>query len=87
MQGCGVFGSERRQQSGPIQAEALRRGLTPAQLSTIHTMEAFHWTLVFVRRPLFRDPVPVLFNRLQDRHVVVQGDGSIDDATTLRIRG
>lgn len=85
--GCSVFGSERRRQSSPEQAVELRHGLTPAQLSTIHTMESFHWTLVFVRRPLFRDPVPVLFNRLQDRHVVVQGDGSIDETPALRIRG
>ena len=82
-----MFGSERRQQSSPEQAAALRRGLTPAQLSTIHTMESFHWTLVFVRRPLFRDPVPVLFNRLQERHVVVRGDGGIDEEPALRVRG
>ena len=82
-----MFGSERRQESSPQRTVDLRRGLTPAQLSTIHTMESFHWALVFVRRPLFRDPIPVLFNRLQDRHVVVQGDGSIDETTALRIRG
>ena len=39
-----------------------------------------------LRRPLFRDPVPVLFNRLQHRHVVVEGDGSIDETPALRIR-
>jgi len=60
--------------------------LTSAQLSTIQTLEAFQWTLVFVRRPLFRDPMPVLFNRLQHRHVVVEGDGSIDETPALRIR-
>lgn len=65
----------------------MRRGLTHAQLATIRTMEAFHWTLVFVRRPLFRDPTPVLFNRLQDRHVVVDSDGGIDESPTLRVRG
>jgi len=49
-------------------------------------MESFHWTLVFVRRPLFRDPVPVLFHRLQDRHVVVQADGGIDEAPAISLR-
>jgi hypothetical protein len=82
-----VFGSERRQQSGPEQAAALRRGLTAAQLSTLQTMEAFQWRLEFVRRPLFRDPVPVLFNPLQNRHVVIEADGSIDERPALRIRG
>jgi len=81
-----VFGSERRQQSGPQQAAALRRGLTTAQLSTIQTLEAFQWSLAFVRRPLFRDPLPVMFNRGQDRYVVIGADGSIDETPALRIR-
>jgi len=81
-----MFGSERRQQSGPEQAAAIRRGLTPAQLSTIQTLEAFQWSLAFVRRPLFRDPIPVMLNRQQDRHVVIGVDGSIDETPTLRIR-
>lgn len=82
-----MFGSERRQQSSQEAAVALRRGLTAAQLATIGTMESFHWTLAFVRRPLFCDPIPVLFNRAQHRHVVVQADGGIDETPALRIRG
>jgi hypothetical protein len=85
--GHDVFGSERRRQSGPERAVELRRGLTHGQLATIHTMESFHWALVFVRRPLFRDPIPVLFHPLQERHVVVQADGSIDEAPAISIRG
>jgi hypothetical protein len=81
-----VFGSERRQQSEREKAIALRRGLSPAQLDALVTLEAFGWQLAFVRRPLFRDPIPVLFHAGQNRHVVLEADGHIDAAPELHIR-
>jgi hypothetical protein len=84
--GAAVFGSERRQQSEREKAVALRRGLTAAQLDALVTLEAFGWRLAFVRRPLFRDPIPVLFHAGQNRHVVLQADGHIDAEPDLHIR-
>lgn len=81
-----MFGSERRRQSEPERAAALRQGLTPAQLGTLETLEGFGWRLAFVRRPLFRDPVPVAFDRSGDRFVVITGDGGIDETPALRVR-
>lgn len=69
------------------QVQDLREGLTPAQLVTIESMEAFRWTLTFVRRPMFRDPLPVLFDRNDSRFVVIGGDGSVDETPTLKLRG
>ena len=77
---------ERRTTRGtPNDTAALRAGLTPAQLKTLATMEQFRWSLRFVRRPLFQDPVPVLFAP-DGRYVVLNGDGTIDVSPTLKLR-
>ena len=81
-----MFGSERRRQAEPERSVALRRGLTPAQLSTLVVLEGFQWTLAFVRRPLFGDPVPVAVDRGRQRFVVIRADGSIDETPGLRLR-
>jgi hypothetical protein len=81
-----VFGSERRRQTGPERAVALRSGLTPAQRNALVVMEGFQWKLAFVRRPLFRDPMPVLVDRSGDRCVVIEADGSINERPALRLR-
>lgn len=75
---------ERR--SAAKQAQDLRAGLTPEQLRAVETLEAFQWRLAFVRRPLFRDPIPVMFDRGDTRFVVVQADGTLDENPTLKLR-
>ncbi|WP_313222566.1 hypothetical protein [Pseudoxanthomonas mexicana] len=77
---------ERRKGAPKMDDATLLAGLTPEQQATIHTMETFHWRLKFVRRPLFKIPVPVLFNREGDRYVVVNEDGTIDENPALKLR-
>ncbi|WP_448481020.1 hypothetical protein [Pseudoxanthomonas mexicana] len=77
---------ERRKGAPKLDDATLLAGLTPEQQATIHTMETFHWRLKFVRRPLFKIPVPVLFNREGDRYVVVNEDGTIDETPALKLR-
>ncbi len=76
--------AERR---GPDDPAALRRGLTAAQREAVETLEHFGWQLRFVRRPLFREPVPVLFDRDGERFVVLEPDGSLDESQSLQLRG
>lgn len=78
---------ERRSAARQAQAQELRAGLTPEQLRAMETLEAFHWRLAFVRRPLFRDPIPVMFDRGDTRFVVIEGDGTLDENPTLKLRG
>lgn len=80
-----MYGRERRQ---PDEADtrALRAGLTPAQLNALETLEQFQWTLRFVRRPMFRDPIPVLFHRDGKRYVVLEADGTLNESPDLVIR-
>ena len=77
---------ERRKGAPKMDDATLLAGLTPEQQATIHTMETFHWRLKFVRRPLFKIPIPVLFNREGDRYVVVNEDGTIDENPPLKLR-
>ncbi|WP_299341387.1 hypothetical protein [uncultured Pseudoxanthomonas sp.] len=77
---------ERRKGAPTMDDATLLAGLTPAQQATIQTMETFHWRLKFVRRPLFKTPIPVLFNREGDRYVVVNEDGTIDENPALVLR-
>lgn len=74
---------ERRQSPDLVQ---LRAGLTAEQRQAVETLEHFGWQLRFVRRPLFRDPIPVLFDRTGERYVVLQPDGSLDESQTLKLR-
>jgi len=62
-------------------------GLTPAQQKTLSTLRQFHWTLRFVRRPMFRDPVPVVFDRANNRFVVIEPDGTVNENPGITLRG
>ncbi|WNH48664.1 MULTISPECIES: hypothetical protein [Stenotrophomonas] len=70
----------------PIDPAALREGLSAEQRHTVDTLEQFGWQLRFVRRPIFRDAVPVLYDRSGQKYVVVQADGTLDESQTLKIR-
>lgn len=80
-----MYGRERRKPQATDPA-ALRAGLTPAQLKALETLEHFSWTLKFVRRPLFLDPIPVVVDRHGTRHAVLLADGSLDESPDFVIR-
>lgn len=82
-----MYGRERREQVSPARAAELRAGLTSPQRATLATMEQFGWRLQFVRRPLFREPVPVLLDRSGTRFAVLEEDGTFHEDPDFRIRG
>lgn len=79
-----MSGRERRKPEPRLDPVALREGLTEAQRRTLEELEHFQWTLEFVRRPMFQDPVPVLFDRERKRCVALKPDGTLDDVPRLR---
>lgn len=81
-----MSGRERRANHGTPETAVLRAGLTPAQQAALPTLEQFGWSLRFVRRPLFLDPVPVLFDKGGTRWVVLKPDGSINETPGFRLR-
>ena len=80
-----MYGRERRQDTPPDRA-ALRAGLTAGQLQALATLEQFQWTLKFVRRPMFLDPVPVVFDRTGERWAVLEPDGSLNESPGFQLR-
>lgn len=80
-----MYGRERRRDA-PMDPEALREGLTAAQAKALETLEQFGWTLRFVRRPMFMDPVPVAFDRDGEKWVVIEPDGRLNEDPGFRIR-
>lgn len=78
---------DRRKTGAPAQDTAgLGTGLTAEQAATLQTMEQFHWRLQFIRRPLFKAPIPVLTARGDTRLVVIEEDGSINENPELLLR-
>lgn len=75
-----------RRQAEARDASALRVGLKPAQLAALETLEQFSWTLRFVRRPMFHDPIPVVFDRAGQRYAVLEADGSLNESPDFQIR-
>ena len=80
-----MYGRERRQ-AALRDAAALRAGLTPSQLKALDTLEQFRWTLRFVRRPMFQDPIPVVFDREGKRYAVLEADGTLNETPGFKIR-
>ena len=81
-----MYGRERRRRQRTLDPATLRDGLTPEQLQALETLEHFQWTLKFVRRPLFREPVPVVFDRTGERWAVLRPDGTLDESPGFRLR-
>jgi hypothetical protein len=78
-------GKDRRKDGQPDEAR-LRAGLNGKQLATITTMEQLGWTLRFVRRPMFQDPVPVMMDRTGERSAVIESDGHANGEHGLTLR-
>lgn len=77
---------ERRQPVDIQRTAKLREGLTPEQQAVLPTLEQFRWRVEFVRRPLFRAPLPVLSDRTGNRLVVLEADGSINESPDIQVR-
>ncbi|MGO1003548.1 hypothetical protein [Lysobacter sp. CA196] len=75
-----------RRGTGQTSTVALRAGLTPEQRDALTTLEHFRWELRFVRRPLFREPIPVVFHPDGERYAVLEADGSLNENPGFEIR-
>ena len=81
-----MSGRERRKATTSQDHVSLRAGLTPAQLEALATLEQFSWKLRFVRRPMFHDPIPIVFSPDGARFIVLEADGTINDNPGFKIR-
>jgi hypothetical protein len=58
--------SEKRKGDKPV-PDRLEEVLNEMQMLALHKIEGFGWQLRFVRKPLFQEPVPVVFSAEGDK--------------------
>lgn len=60
--------------------------LNDIQRVALHSLENFGWQLAFIRRPLFMPPKIIVKNDAQKKYAVLEEDGSMDLAPTIKWR-
>ncbi|MFT5032973.1 MAG: hypothetical protein ACI89D_002588 [Bermanella sp.] len=66
--------------------DGLESYLNPAQIVTLHEVARFGWELQYVRRPLFMEPVPILFNHTMNRYAVMDINGCMNRSIDVALR-
>ena len=69
-----------------IALRQLERQLNDEQIATLRSLENFGWELKFVRRPAFKDPVPVVFDGDRKKFAVLDSEGNLDENPGFDIR-
>jgi len=85
MLGGDVTVRERRKTEGKA-ATALKRDLNQDQILALCELEKFGWELKFIRRPMFQQPVPVVFDSDRKHFAVLNADGTLDETPGFDIR-
>ena len=60
--------------------------LNDMQLRALHQMENFGWELRFIRRPLFQEPVAVVYNAEGSKIGVLESDGRVNMDPDIEVR-
>ena len=77
--------SERRRDKRLNGAE-LRALLNEDQQMTLRELERFGWELKFVRRPVFQEPIPVVFDGDRKTFCILKPDGTLENTPDIKIR-
>lgn len=65
---------------------SLEAYLNLAQIATLQEVEGFGWELRYVRRPLFMEPVPILYNPVMDCYAVMDIEGCVNRSVEVALR-
>jgi hypothetical protein len=65
---------------------ALKRELNEYQRLALADLEKFGWELKFIRRPMFQQPIPVVFDSSRKHYAVLNTDGTLDENPGFDIR-
>jgi hypothetical protein len=76
---------EKRKGDKPV-PEHLEEVLSEMQMLALHQVESFGWQLRFVRRPLFQEPVPVVFSADGMKIGILEEDGRINMEPEIQVR-
>jgi hypothetical protein len=77
--------SERRSKMPPVPTD-YQSLLNSEQQNALRNVEGFGWELAFVRRPLFQDPVFIVFSPDHQQHAVIEIDGEINRQPDIALR-
>ena len=77
---------EERRQAGMREGGDENESLNEAQLQALQTVERFGWRLRFVRKPLFLEPVPVVYSPEGKAFAVIEEDGKLNTEIDIRLR-
>jgi len=76
---------EKRKDDKPI-PDRLEDVLNDVQMLALRQIERFGWQLRFVRKPLFQEPVPVVFSADGDKIGILEEDGRINMEADIKVR-
>ena len=76
---------ERRRSEGRP-GNAMKRELNQDQSLALAELEKFGWELKFIRRPMFQNPVAVVFDSDRKNYAVLREDGTLDEKPGFEIR-
>jgi hypothetical protein len=76
---------ERRRAEGKSSG-TLKKELNEEQRLALAELEKFGWELKFIRRPMFREPIPVVFDSTRRHYAVLNSDGTLDENPGFEIR-
>lgn len=79
------MGEDKRKKQKPI-PDDLENVLNDKQKATLREIQYLGWRLKFVRRPLFLEAVPVVYNARFDQIGVLDPDGNINLETGIEMR-
>jgi len=77
--------TERRSGIDPVPRN-ISQLMTELQRFTLTRLEGFGWSVAFVRREPFQDPLIILADPSGNRHGVLLDDGSLDSDNSLQLR-
>ena len=64
----------------------LKRELNQDQLLALAELEKFGWELKFIRKPMFQQPIPIVFDSDRKHYAVLTADGTLDEKPGFDIR-
>jgi hypothetical protein len=64
----------------------LKRDLNQDQQIALAELEKYGWELKFIRRPMFQQPIPVVFDSDRKSYAVLMPDGTLDQNPGFKIR-
>lgn len=75
-----------RREHKQLTQDAVKEMLNRLQLDALLECQYFGWRLKFIRRPLFQEPVPIIYNDTFDQIGIIDPDGRINVDMELEIR-